>query len=70
MAVRKPGRGNGIGGELLQVLMAQAKARGDKVVVLSAQTHAAPFYERHGFSIDGEEFFEAGIPHINMQHTF
>jgi predicted GNAT family N-acyltransferase len=70
MAVRKPGRGNGIGGELLQALMAQAKARGDKVVVLSAQTHAAPFYLRHGFSIDGEEFFEAGIPHINMQHTF
>lgn len=70
MAVRKPGRGNGVGGELLQALMAQAKARGDKVVVLSAQTHAAPFYLRHGFSIDGEEFFEAGIPHINMQHTF
>jgi len=70
MAVRKPGRGNGIGGALLQALMAQAKARGDQVVALSAQTHAAPFYERHGFSIDGEEFFEAGIPHINMQHTF
>jgi len=70
MAVRKPGRGKGIGGELLRALMAQARARGDKAVVLSAQTHAAPFYERHGFSIDGEEFFEAGIPHINMQHAF
>jgi predicted GNAT family N-acyltransferase len=70
MAVRKPGRGTGIGGALLQALMAQAKARGDKAVVLSAQTHAAPFYERHGFSIDGEEFFEAGIAHINMQYTF
>jgi len=70
MAVRKPGRGNGVGGALLQALMAQARARGDQLVVLSAQTHAAPFYLRHGFSIDGEEFFEAGIPHINMQHTF
>ncbi|MYM22262.1 GNAT family N-acetyltransferase [Duganella sp. FT135W] len=70
MAVRKAGRGNGVGGELLQALMAQAKARGDTVVVLSAQTHAAPFYLRHGFSIDGEQFFEAGIPHITMQHTF
>jgi predicted GNAT family N-acyltransferase len=70
MAVRKPGRGTGIGGALLQALMAQAKARGDKAVVLSAQKHAAPFYERHGFSIDGEEFFEAGIAHINMQYTF
>lgn len=70
MAVRKPGRGNGVGGALLRALMAQARSRGDKVVVLSAQTHAAPFYLRHGFSIDGEEFYEAGIPHINMRHTF
>jgi len=70
MAVRKPGRGKGIGGELLQALMAQARVRGDKAVLLSAQTHAAPFYERHGFNVDGEEFFEAGIPHINMQYAF
>jgi predicted GNAT family N-acyltransferase len=70
MAVRKAGRGTGIGGALLQALMAQGQARGDKAVVLSAQTHAAPFYARHGFSIEGEEFFEAGIAHINMQRSF
>ena len=70
MAVRKNVRGSGVGGALLQGLMAQARARGDKQVVLSAQTHAAPFYERHGFSIEGDEFFEAGISHINMQYTF
>jgi predicted GNAT family N-acyltransferase len=70
MAVRKVARGSGVGGELLQALMAQAKARGDRKVVLSAQTQAAPFYQRHGFAIDGEEFFEAGIAHIQMQLTF
>ena len=70
MAVRKAGRGSGVGSALLQGLMAQARARGDKQVVLSSQSHAAPFYERHGFTIEGDEFFEAGIPHINMQHTF
>jgi predicted GNAT family N-acyltransferase len=70
MAVRKIGRGTGIGGALLQTLMAQAKARGDRQVVLSSQTHAAPFYQRHGFTIEGDEFFEAGIAHINMQYTF
>ncbi|WP_445230812.1 GNAT family N-acetyltransferase [Duganella rhizosphaerae] len=70
MAVRQVARGSGVGGALLQVLMAQARARGDKQVVLSAQSHAAPFYERHGFAIDGDEFFEAGIAHINMQYTF
>ncbi|MRW84721.1 GNAT family N-acetyltransferase [Pseudoduganella sp. FT26W] len=70
MAVRKIARGSGVGGELLQALMAQARARGDQYVALSAQTHAAPFYERHGFAIEGEEFYEAGIAHINMQRNF
>ena len=70
MAVRKRGRGTGVGGALLQRLMAQAKARGDRQVVLSSQTHAAPFYQRHGFTLEGDEFFEAGIAHINMRYTF
>lgn len=70
MAVRKCARGTGTGGALLQGLMAQAKARGDKAVVLGAQTHAAPFYARHGFSVRGQEWLEAGIPHIEMAHTF
>ena len=70
MAVRKAGRGTGVGSALLQGLMAQARARGDRQVVLGSQTNAAPFYERHGFTIDGDEFFEAGISHINMQYTF
>jgi predicted GNAT family N-acyltransferase len=70
MAVRKPQRGSGVGGLLLQGLMAQARARGDAQVVLSAQSHAAPFYVRHGFTIQGEEFFEAGIAHIEMAHSF
>ncbi|USX18051.1 GNAT family N-acetyltransferase [Oxalobacteraceae bacterium OTU3REALA1] len=70
MAVRKSGRGTGVGGALLQGLMAQAKARGDRQVVLSSQSHAAPFYQRHGFTIEGDEFFEAGIAHINMQYNF
>lgn len=70
MAVRAGARGTGIGGALLQALMAQARARGDLQVVLSSQSHAAPFYQRHGFVIEGEEFFEAGIAHINMRHVF
>jgi predicted GNAT family N-acyltransferase len=70
MAVRKPQRGSGIGGQILQGLMAQARARGDREVVLSAQTHAAPFYLRHGFVQRGVEFMEAGIPHIEMALRF
>lgn len=70
MAVRKSARGTGVGGALLRALMAQARARGDRQVELSSQTHAAPFYQRHGFTIEGDEFFEAGIAHINMRHKF
>lgn len=69
MAVRKAARGSGVGGALLANLMAQARARGDTAVVLSAQTHAAPFYLKHGFAIVGEEFFEAGIAHVEMTRT-
>jgi predicted GNAT family N-acyltransferase len=70
MAVRKSARGSGVGGQLLQVLMARAHARGDRVLALSAQTHAAPFYQRHGFVIEGDEFYEAGIAHINMVYRY
>lgn len=67
MAVRKSGRGKGIGGALLQALMAAARERGDHEVVLNAQTHAAPFYSGHGFAQEGELFMEAGIEHIHMR---
>jgi predicted GNAT family N-acyltransferase len=51
--------------------MAVRKAlRGDQAVLLNAQTHAAPFYARHGFVPEGEEFIEAGIAHICMRHDF
>lgn len=70
MAVIKPLRGQGIGGKILQALMAEASKRGDKAVVLNAQTQAEPFYLRHGFAREGDEFMEAGIPHIRMRHAF
>lgn len=70
MAVRRPGRGTGIGSALLQGLMAQARERGHDHVALSAQTHAAPFYARHGFVISGAQFVEAGIAHVHMQYRF
>lgn len=69
MAVRKNGRGQGIGGAVLQALMAAARARGDHEVALNAQTHAAPFYASHGFAQEGELFMEAGIEHIHMRAT-
>jgi predicted GNAT family N-acyltransferase len=70
MAVRKAARSRGVGGGILKALMQAAKARGDHVVRLNAQTSAEAFYLRHGFVRHGEPFFEAGIPHIRMEYLF
>lgn len=70
MAVLESARGRGIGSAVLQALMEKAIQRGDRTVMLSAQTHAESFYQRHGFVREGEEFMEAGIPHIQMRHDF
>ncbi|MFX7732026.1 GNAT family N-acetyltransferase, partial [Acinetobacter baumannii] len=55
------------GGAVLQALIAAARARGDAEVILNAQVHAEGFYQRHGFAREGEQFMEAGIPHITMR---
>lgn len=70
MAVRQPGRGTGVGGAILTLLMDKARARGDAAVVLNAQTVAAPFYARHGFVQAGDVFDEAGIAHVEMRLVF
>ncbi|WP_426054236.1 GNAT family N-acetyltransferase [Janthinobacterium sp. PSPC2-1] len=70
MAVRQPGRGTGVGGAILTLLMEKARERGDAAVVLNAQTVAAPFYARHGFVQLGEVFEEAGIAHVEMRLVF
>jgi len=66
MAVLRDARGAGAGAAVLRALMARARARGMTVLRLNAQTHAAPFYARFGFRACGDEFLEAGIPHVEM----
>ncbi|MES2739655.1 MAG: GNAT family N-acetyltransferase [Pseudomonadota bacterium] len=67
MAVRKAARGGGVGAVLLRTLIEVARQRGERAVVLSAQLQAAPFYARHGFVIEGGQFMEAGIAHVQMR---
>jgi len=66
MAVLAPMRGSRVGRAVLDALMAAARARGDREVLLHAQVSAAPFYARAGFTPRGPQFDEAGIPHIEM----
>lgn len=67
MAVRKPWRGQGVGALVMQHLMERARQRGDREVVLSAQTHAMGFYEKFGFVAEGDEYLDCDIPHRDMR---
>ena len=66
MAVLKAHRKLGIGSIMLFKLIEVAKQRGLQHIKLSSQTHAQGFYKKHGFVAQGNEFMEAGIPHIEM----
>lgn len=66
MAVLSGWRRKGIGSALLRLLLFEARKRGYREVRLHAQTHAAEFYAKFGFERSGEEFPEAGIPHVEM----
>jgi predicted GNAT family N-acyltransferase len=66
MAVLRECRGRGVGAALLKALLGRARELSLPRVTLHAQTHAAGFYRRFGFSECGGEFLEAGIPHFEM----
>jgi len=66
MAVLRERRGRGVGAAVLAALIDRARERGMRRVVLNAQSRAVPFYARFGFAVSGDEFIEAGIPHVEM----
>lgn len=66
VAVLKEWRGLHIGEAIIEKILAAAQQLGIDQLSLHAQTHAAGFYEQFGFQIDGDEFIEAGILHVNM----
>ena len=67
MAVLRAHRRDGIGGRVLQALIAIARARGDVEVTLSAQAYVRAFYARHGFEAYGPLYDDAGVPHQAMR---
>jgi YbgC/YbaW family acyl-CoA thioester hydrolase len=66
MASRATLRGAGAGRAVLDALLFAARARGDREVLLHAQSAAAGFYARQGFMARGASFVEAGLPHVAM----
>ncbi|MGQ3888404.1 GNAT family N-acetyltransferase [Legionella sp. CNM-1927-20] len=60
-------QGQGLGNQLMQVIIAELKQ--DKKITtakLGAQSHAVSFYEKLGFKVYGNEYMDAGIPHKDM----
>lgn len=70
MSVLPAWRGRGVGGAMLQRMIQIAQQRGLSRVILDAQTHAIPFYARHGFTIASDVFMDAGMPHQTMIREF
>ena len=66
MAVLRDCRGQGIGSAILTALLDFARQQYCTGVYLHAQVAAISFYEKHGFTVGGELFMDAGIPHRSM----
>ena len=67
MAVLTEYRGTNIGAQLLTAAVAAAQEQGMRRAFLHAQSYAEAFYRKGGFVPYGDEFDEAGIPHIAME---
>ena len=67
MAVLPAWRRRGVGAALLRRLIEAALDRGTRQLALNSQSHAGAFYARFGFLPAGDEFIEAGIPHVEMK---
>lgn len=69
LAVLPHARRKGIGQRLTQTAMNLAQAEGYRQInqiKINSQAYIQAFYQRMGFESVGEEFEEAGIPHIQM----
>ncbi|TCB52786.1 GNAT family N-acetyltransferase [Acinetobacter sp. ANC 4779] len=70
VAVLKSHRGVGIGKLLMQQIIQQAQQEQREFLKLSSQVHAMQFYAALDFKVEGEQYLDCGIPHINMRLLF
>ena len=66
MAILKDYRRRGIGHKMLQQLIKFAIRNGHEHVYLHAQLYVVDFYQQAAFTIVGDTFMDAGIPHVKM----
>jgi len=66
VAVERQWRRRGVAGRMLELALAEARARGCAQVRLAAQLAATGLYRRAGFAVESGPFEEAGIQHVWM----
>jgi predicted GNAT family N-acyltransferase len=69
MAVPKNMQGKGIGKALMIFAENIARDQGYKKLCMHARKTAIGFYEKLGYSINGDEFMEVTIPHFTMEKS-
>ncbi|WP_031434106.1 GNAT family N-acetyltransferase [Methylomarinum vadi] len=67
LAVLPGWRKQGVGGSLLRAIIDKARSLGLTTVHANAQVTALAFYRKFAFAQEGDEFIEAGIPHLTMR---
>lgn len=66
VATLKTYRGQGHGARLMKEIELKIAELGGTNITLGAQNTALPFYEKLGYTIEGDQFMDAGIPHHTM----
>ncbi|WP_137155196.1 GNAT family N-acetyltransferase [Rhizobium sp. FKL33] len=67
VAVDSAFRGRGIAGAMMSRVLEDYSGEVGGRFFLTAQTDKVGLYERFGFKVFGQEFMDAGIPHLAMK---
>jgi N-acetylglutamate synthase-like GNAT family acetyltransferase len=67
MAVDDNVQGKGIGASILSFAENLARDKGYTTIIMHARNSAIGFYEKLGFKIKGDEFYEVNLPHHLME---
>ena len=67
MAVDDSLQNKGVGASIVGYAETIAKERGYSTLMMHARDTVMGFYERCGYHVDGEQFFEVGISHHKMK---
>ena len=66
VAIHERHRGRGYGSSLMRAIQAWIGQVPSRKGVMSAQAHLEQWYGHLGWIMDGEEYMEAGIPHLQL----